>query len=42
MPVVGWTGLPGVAVAGGHFRNGMLLAPWTAAAVVDLFAGKSR
>ncbi len=37
-PVVGWTALPGVAVAGGHFRNGMLLAPSTAAAVVDLFA----
>ena len=36
-PVVGWTALPGVAVASGHFRNGMLLAPLTAATVVDLF-----
>jgi len=36
-PVVGWTELPGVAVASGHFRNGMLLAPLTAATVVDLF-----
>jgi glycine oxidase len=36
-PVVGWTDLPGVAVASGHFRNGMLLAPLTAATVVDLF-----
>jgi len=36
-PVVGWTALAGVAVASGHFRNGMLLAPLTAAAVVDLF-----
>jgi glycine oxidase len=35
-PVVGWTDLPGVAVASGHFRNGILLAPVTAAAVVDL------
>jgi glycine oxidase len=38
MPVIAWTDLPGVAVAGGHFRNGMLLAPYTAAAVVDLMA----
>jgi glycine oxidase len=36
-PVVGWTALAGVAVASGHFRNGMLLAPLTAASVVDLF-----
>ena len=36
-PVVGWTSLAGVAVASGHFRNGMLLAPLTAARVVDLF-----
>jgi glycine oxidase len=35
-PVVGWTDLPGVAVASGPFRNGMLLAPLTAATVVDL------
>ena len=38
LPVIGWTALPGVAVASGHFRNGMLLAPSTATAVVDLFA----
>jgi glycine oxidase len=37
-PVIGWTDLPGVAVASGHFRNGMLLAPYTAAAVVELLA----
>ena len=36
-PVIGWTALPGIAVASGHFRNGMLLAPLTAATVVDLF-----
>jgi glycine oxidase len=35
-PVVGWTTLAGVAVACGHFRNGILLAPVTAAAIVDL------
>jgi glycine oxidase len=38
-PVVGWTALPGVGVASGHFRNGMLLAPLTAGALVDLLAG---
>ena len=41
-PVVGWTALDGVAVASGHFRNGMLLAPVTAATVVDLFAATAR
>jgi glycine oxidase len=40
-PVVGWTALAGVAVASGHFRNGMLLAPLTAATVVDLFGAGS-
>jgi glycine oxidase len=38
-PAIGWTDLPGVAVATGHYRNGILLAPFTAAAVVDLLAG---
>ena len=32
-PLVGWTGIPGLAVATGHFRNGILLAPLTADAV---------
>ncbi len=36
MPRIGWTGLDGVLAAVGHFRNGILLAPLTAAAVVDL------
>jgi glycine oxidase len=40
LPCIGWTGLPGVAVATGHFRNGILLAPLTAAAVVDLLGGR--
>ena len=39
LPRIGWTALPGVAVATGHFRNGILLAPLTAAAVRDLMAG---
>jgi glycine oxidase len=39
-PCVGWTGLPGVAVACGHFRNGILLAPLTAQAVVALVDGE--
>jgi glycine oxidase len=37
-PVIGWTRLPGVAVATGHFRNGILLAPHTAAAVLVLLS----
>jgi glycine oxidase len=38
-PVIGWTELDGVAVATGHYRNGILLAPFTAAVVVELLAG---
>jgi glycine oxidase len=37
-PCIGWTALDGVVVATGHYRNGILLAPLTAAAVVDLLA----
>jgi glycine oxidase len=40
--VIGWTEVPGVAVASGHFRNGMLLAPLTAATVVTLFGAGVR
>jgi glycine oxidase len=40
LPRIGWTALPGVAVATGHFRNGILLAPLTAAAVADLVGGR--
>ena len=39
-PCVGWTALDGVAVATGHYRNGILLAPLTAAAVADLVGGR--
>jgi glycine oxidase len=38
MPRIGWTNLDGVLAAVGHYRNGILLAPLTAAAVVDLVA----
>lgn len=39
-PYVGWTEVPGVALATGHFRNGILLAPLTADAVAALLAGE--
>ncbi len=39
-PFVGWSELPGLAVATGHYRNGILLAPLTAEAVADLVAGE--
>jgi glycine oxidase len=32
-PAIGWTDVEGLMVAGGHHRNGVLLAPFTAAAV---------
>ena len=35
-PRIGWTRLDGVVAAVGHYRNGILLAPLTAAAIVDL------
>jgi len=35
-PRIGWTSREGVLAAVGHYRNGILLAPLTAAAVVDL------
>jgi glycine oxidase len=41
MPRIGWTALDGVVVATGHYRNGILLAPLTAAAVVDLLARRA-
>jgi glycine oxidase len=37
-PVIGWL-RPGVLVATGHYRNGVLLAPVTADAVADLVTG---
>ena len=41
MPCIGWTALDGVLVASGHYRNGILLAPLTAGAVVDLLAQRA-
>jgi glycine oxidase len=38
-PFVGWTSLDGLAVATGHYRNGILLAPLTADAVGALLGG---
>jgi glycine oxidase len=38
-PLVGWTKIPHLAVATGHYRNGVLLAPVTAEAVAALLAG---
>jgi glycine oxidase len=35
-PRIGWTGIDGVLAAVGHYRNGILLAPLTATAIVDL------
>jgi glycine oxidase len=40
LPRVGWTARRGVLVATGHFRNGFLLAPLTAAAVAGLVSGR--
>jgi glycine oxidase len=41
LPIIGETA-PGVLVATGHFRNGILLAPATAQAIVDLTVGSPR
>jgi glycine oxidase len=39
LPLIGWLE-PGVLAATGHHRNGVLLAPVTAEAIVDLLAGR--
>lgn len=39
-PFVGWSGVGGLAVATGHYRNGILLAPVTADAVASLVSGE--
>jgi glycine oxidase len=38
-PLLGETSIAGLFLAAGHFRHGILLAPWTALAVSDLVAG---
>jgi glycine oxidase len=39
-PSVGWTSIANVAVATGHYRNGILLAPITADAIGALLSGE--
>lgn len=40
LPLVGpLPGAPGLAVAAGHYRNGILLSPWTAVAVAEGLLG---
>jgi glycine oxidase len=38
-PVIGRTAAPGVLIATGHYRNGVLLAPITAEAIAELVVG---
>lgn len=40
-PLIGETAVPGLYVASGHFRNGILLAPITARIIADMMLGKS-
>jgi len=39
LPILGPTDTPGVFIAAGHFRNGILLAPVTAKVMADLLTG---
>ncbi|HET6831477.1 MAG TPA: glycine oxidase ThiO [Solirubrobacterales bacterium] len=39
-PAIGWTGVEGLMIAGGHHRNGVLLTPFTAAVVGALLRGE--
>ena len=40
LPILGPTDVPGVFIATGHFRNGILLAPITAQIMADLTFGQ--
>jgi glycine/D-amino acid oxidase-like deaminating enzyme len=40
LPILGPGAIPGVIYATGHYRNGVLLAPITAAIVADLIEGR--
>ena len=43
LPILGESGVPGLFLATGHFRNGILLAPVTARVMADLLSsGRSR
>jgi glycine oxidase len=39
-PLIGWSGVEGLLIATGHFRNGVLQAPLTADCVAALLAGE--
>lgn len=39
LPLLGESGVPGLVLAAGHFRNGILLAPVTAGVIADLLTG---
>ncbi|HWX53913.1 MAG TPA: glycine oxidase ThiO [Verrucomicrobiae bacterium] len=39
LPILGETEIPGIFIASGHFRNGILLAPVTAPIMANLIAG---
>lgn len=39
LPILGLTEIPGVFIASGHFRNGILLAPVTAKVMAELLTG---
>jgi glycine oxidase len=39
-PIVGESGVPGLFVAAGHYRNGILMSPVTADAVVSRLTGR--
>ena len=41
LPIVGRTAMPGLSVATGHYRNGVLLAPLTGKAVAEMLADES-
>jgi glycine oxidase len=42
LPLIGETAIPGLFVASGQFRNGVLFAPAIAKAICDLVAGQKR
>jgi glycine oxidase len=41
LPLLGNSETPGIFIASGHFRNGILLAPITASLMADLITGKT-
>jgi glycine oxidase len=41
LPLIGPSGIAGLWMAAGHFRNGILLAPATATMIASMIAGTS-